>query len=228
MIDMKILYIDIETKNKFLSGLDFKKPEGWLISCFCIYDSYTGNKYYFVEDKDEIISHYENESLSPVKEDIFKNLYNFTEAEVIMNNFYNEGYTLNSFNGLNFDFPILGKPIRDGGVNLNKVIHNFELDNRTRDLFFDLNLHTNINFSLQNLIKGVIGSKYSKSMKSASAPIQWSKKQYIEVLMYCMLDCIYTSEVFNRLENPDVLYNIDYKRYGKTHKCNIKNYEIVK
>ena len=52
---MKIIYIDIETKNKFLSGLDFKKPEGWLISCFCIYDSYTGNKYYFVEDKEEII-----------------------------------------------------------------------------------------------------------------------------------------------------------------------------
>tara|TARA_B100001094_G_scaffold326855_1_gene383816 strand:+ start:3470 stop:4147 length:678 start_codon:yes stop_codon:yes gene_type:complete len=225
---MKMIYIDIETKNKFLSGLNFKRPEGWLISCLCIYDSYTGNKYYFVESKEEIISHYEKETLSSVKSDIFKDLYNFTEVEDIMNNFYKEGYTLNSFNGLNFDYPIMGKPIRDGGVNLAKVIHNFELDNRTKDLFFDLNLHTDINFSLQNLIKGVIGSKYSKSMKSASAPIQWSKKQYIEVLMYCMLDCIYTSEVFNRLENPDVLYSIDYKRYGKVHNCNLQNYEIVK
>ena len=163
MIDMKMIYIDIETKNKFLSGLDFKKPQGWLISCFCVYDSYTGDKYYFVEDKNEIIMKYEDEVLSPVKKNILDNLYNFTDAESIMNKFYNEGYILNSFNGLNFDYPILGKPISDGGVNLENIIHKFELDNRTRDLFFDLNLYTDINFSLQNLIKGVIGSEYSKS-----------------------------------------------------------------
>ena len=81
---------------------------------------------------------------------------------------------------------------------------------------------------MKNLIKGVIGKKYSKSMKSQSAPIQWGEKQYMEVLIYCMLDCIYTSEVFKRLAKPEILYTVDYKRRGKIHNCNIKNYEIVK
>jgi hypothetical protein len=228
MVNMKYIYIDIETKNKFLSGLDFKKPNGWEISCFCIYNSYTGDKYYFVNNKDEILLQYDLKTLSPVKHNIFDNLYNFTDAYDILNNFYKEGYILNSFNGLDFDYPILSKSIREGGANLQEIIYLFELDNRTKDLFFDLNIHTKINFSLQNLIKGVIGNKYSKTMKSNAAPHQWAKKKYLEVLMYCMLDCIYTSEVFNRLENPNIQYSINYKRYGKIYTCNIKNYEVLK
>ena len=136
-MDMKIIYIDIETKNRFLSGLNFQNPQGWLISCFCVYDSYTGEKYYFVEDKEEIISLYNFDTLSIVKRDVVKNIYSFTEAETIMRNFYNKGYILNSFNGFNFDFPILGKPIPEGGANLSAIIDLFEQDNRTKDLFFD-------------------------------------------------------------------------------------------
>jgi len=225
---MKYIYIDIETKNKFLSGLDFKRPTGWLMSCFCIYNSFTGKKYYFVENKEEILSNYNLDTVSPVKKDILKNLYNFTDAKKLLQELYNENYVLNSYNGLDFDFPILSKKIDDGGANLNEIIHLFELDNRTRDLFFDLKKYTDINFSLQNLIKGVIGNKYSKTMKSKAAPFQWAEKKYLDVLMYCMLDCIYTSEVFNRLEMPDVEYCIKYKRYGKMYDCNVKNYEVIK
>ena len=64
---------------------------------------------------------------------------NFTDAYDILNNFYKEGYILNSFNGLDFDYPILSKSIREGGANLQEIIYLFELDNRTKDLFFDLN-----------------------------------------------------------------------------------------
>ena len=187
---MKYIFVDIETKNRFLSGLDFNNPKGWLMSCFCIYNSYTGDKYYFVENKDEIISKYDEYTLSPVKKDILNNLYSFEDALKIMQSLYEGGYILTSFNGLN--------------------------------------TYTHINFSLQNLIKGVIGDNYGKSMKSKNAPTQWAEGKYIEVLMYCMLDCIYISEVFNRLNIIDTEYIINYKRWGKVYECNIKNYEVVK
>tara|TARA_B100000745_G_C20149335_1_gene394109 strand:- start:1858 stop:2535 length:678 start_codon:yes stop_codon:yes gene_type:complete len=224
---MKYIFVDIETKNKFLSGLDFKKPKGWLMSCFCLYNSYTGDKYYFVEDKEQISSQYDLDSLSSVKKDIFDSLYNFEEAFNIMYSLYEDGYILTSFNGFNFDYPIMSKPISEGGSNLYDVVLLFEQDNRTKDLFFDLNIYTEINFSLQNLIKGVIGNTYSKTMKSQNAPTQWAEGKFIEVLIYCMMDCIYTSEVLNRLNIEDNKYSINYKRRGKTYKCDIKNYVVV-
>jgi hypothetical protein len=122
----------------------------------------------------------------------------------------------------------MSKPLNEGGCNLNDIIQLFEGDNRTQDLFFTLITYTHINFSLQNLIKGVIGNNYGKSMKSKTTPSQWAEGNYIEVLIYCMLDCIYTSEVFNRLNIIDKEYTINYKRWGNLYGCNIKNYEVVK
>ena len=87
---MKYIFVDIETKNKFLSGLDFKKPKGWLMSCFCLYNSYTGDKYYFVEDKEQISSQYDLDSLSSVKKDIFDNTDHDTSYSVIDSMLYSE------------------------------------------------------------------------------------------------------------------------------------------
>ena len=121
----KVIALDIETANLSMraEGLYFGKPAGWRTSCVCIYDGYEGKGYYFVKDPEVIIQKY-NEVMDehPVKEQMFKHLFSFKEMLPMMEDFFNKGYTLITHNGNSFDLPILAKPIKNGGGNLNGII----------------------------------------------------------------------------------------------------------
>ena len=133
---MKVISLDIETMNLDLrmENIRFGNPFGWKTSCVCIYDGSEERGYYYVLDKKKIIQGLEGVMDNhPVKNQIIESLYNFSEMESHLMDFFNRGYTLISHNGYSFDLPILAKPISQGGANLENVLKLYNEANRNID-----------------------------------------------------------------------------------------------
>lgn len=214
----KVIALDIETANLSMraEGLYFGKPAGWRTSCVCIYDGYEGKGYYFVKDPEVIIQKY-NEVMDehPVKEQMFKHLFSFKEMLPMMEDFFNKGYTLITHNGNSFDLPILAKPIKNGGGNLNGIIQRFKKDNRNLDTCAYLKEKTGYRFRLQYLIKGIVGETNSKLMDASNAPIEWNNENYLQVLGYCMCDSIFTYQVYTGVRKNNGCFHSKVKHNKK-------------
>lgn len=190
---MKVISLDIETLNVDMDaeGLSFDNPKGWQTSCICIYDFRNKGRYHYSINALEI-----NDRISDFEVYPFSFLFDDLEEW-----FYN-GYTLVTHNGKAFDLPILRKTVEEGGADLSNVLELFSEEHEIKgprhiDTCAYLLEHSGgWRFSLQNLIKSLLGSKESKLMDGAEAPKAWANGEYERVLEYCMGDAFYTAQVF--------------------------------
>ena len=183
---MKVIALDIETKNLDMKaeGLDFNNPDGWKVSCVSIWHPTSGAYNYAGKD------YFGSMAMS------------FEQLKDDLQTWFEDGYTLITKNGTNFDLPIISKSIADGGCGVKKIIKEYiegdEIASRHLDLQTYLEDATfGVRFSLQTLIKSVLGTDESKLMEAKYAPQAWMDGNYAEVIHYCEEDARYTYEVWN-------------------------------
>jgi uncharacterized protein YprB with RNaseH-like and TPR domain len=225
VILMKVISLDIETMNLDLrmENIRFGNPFGWKTSCVCIYDGLEEKGYYYVLNKDKIIQELEGVMDDhPVKKQIVDSLYNFSDMESHLEDFFNNDYTLISHNGYSFDLPILSKPISQGGANLKNILELYTTTNRNIDTCDYLRSLTGYRFKLQNLIKGILGDSESKFMDASYAPKAWNQKKYLQVLGYCMGDSIYTYQVYDKVKDTKGFTAI-VRHNKKEFPCEVSN-----
>ena len=220
MVD-KIISLDIETANLSMKddALDFNNPEGWIISCVGVYDSYQDKKHIYVYDNEVIKKLINDEFESEDKEYLQEMIDNesldydiwpINALNSHLNSWILEGYSLLTHNGINFDVPILNKHILDGGascysVNWSDTIH-YDLSNLLLE-------KTGIRYRLQHLVKGMLGDEKSKLMDAAFAPVEWDAEKYYSVMDYCISDCELTYEVFTECAKQGEIRAIGDKDY---------------
>ena len=117
--------------------------------------------------------------------------------KVFLEKWFLQGYTLLTHNGKSFDMPILCKKINKGGGDLRNIYKLYTDNGRHIDTCDYLLQHTGYRFNLQNLINGVLGNEHNKLMKASFAPKEWANGNYLQVLLYCIVDSIYTYQVYD-------------------------------
>jgi|TARA_X000001036_G_scaffold321810_1_gene300274 DNA polymerase elongation subunit (family B) len=188
---MKVIALDIETKNLDMEaeGLDFNNPKGWEVSCVSIY-----------HPNHKPFNYAQWETLpSDVMEEY--TVMSFQQLEEDLQAWWDDGYTLITKNGTNFDLPIISKPIAEGGCGLEWVIQDYILGDNITSRHLDLQTYLEdatfgVRFSLQTLIKSVLGADESKLMEAKFAPQAWADGNYAEVIQYCGEDARYTYQVW--------------------------------
>ena len=98
-------------------------------------------------------------------------------------------------NGLGFDLPIIGKPVKEGGLGVGSILESWP-QATMMDTCFVLKENTGIRYRLNHLIHGLLGEESSKLMDAANAPKEWAKKNYEEVIRYCVDDTRKTLAVY--------------------------------
>ena len=171
-MDEKIIALDIETLNLDMEkeGLSFDNPAGWTTSCVCIYDAYFQEEFYYVQDDFIRSLLNSNRSLNKLERTVREMKYLSQDLE----GWFNDGYSLLTHNGTNFDIPILKKSIEDGGGSCESV---FESDFKHIDMSHSLTTDT-FRYKLQHLVKGMLGEERSKLMEAQFAPVEWDKGNY--------------------------------------------------
>jgi DNA polymerase elongation subunit (family B) len=195
----KIIALDIETSNLDLksNNIFFNNPKGWEISCVCVYNSYEDKLYSFVKNPKLIKSNYQHLIKNPFNEEILDEFHNFEMLKVFLEKWFIQGYTLLTHNGMSFDMPILCKKINKGGGDVKDIYRKYTDSGRHIDTCNYLLKHTGFRFNLQNLINGVLGPQYNKLMKASFAPKEWANGNYLQVLLYCIGDVVYTYKVYD-------------------------------
>jgi len=178
----KIIALDIETTNLDMKaeGLSFNEPRGWTTGCVVVYDAWNDHPHYFADVE-----------LSP-RHRLRSHLRPLSDLGRCLEHYANKGYILLTQNGTLFDLPILSKDLQDGGAGITTQIENMIHIDPTQLLMRD----TGKRYSLQKLVKGVLGDSASKSMAAALAPVEWAKGHYAEVIRYCEQDCRLTAAYF--------------------------------
>ena len=215
---MKHLFLDIETANLDMKaeGLEFSNPLGWRTSCVSIYDIWDGESYssavdqHFVSDPEYLVS--QDSDLSTYS---LLPLNNLADA---LTRYFDSGYFLVTKNGFSFDLPILCKPIEDGGADARQILAEFEHNDRHIDICRLLTEKYGYRFSLQNLVKAVVGEEESKTMNASFAPVEWDAGNYRSVIDYCLHDCYLTARVFFEAPNKPFTCN----GYNGTRRSNIE------
>jgi len=188
---MKVIALDIETANLDMKaeGLKFDNPKGWKTAVVCMYDSHHDmNTIYVHPDIHGEIVRKCGGKLGIV--------YTFEMLAYHLRNARNEGYLLLTHNGEGFDFPIISKTPKEGGVGSVKSLLEKWPSSQKFDSSLYLKQKTGIRYRLNHLIHGMLGEEQSKLMDAANAPIEWSKGNYEEVIRYCIDDCLKTYNVF--------------------------------
>ncbi len=208
---MNVIALDIETKNLDMvaDNLSFDNPQGWLVSCVSIWDSSvnTENDYNYAnlaEIPEAVRVAYRVESFDTLKKDLEE--------------WYENGYLLLTKNGDKFDLPIINKSIAEGGCGVSEIIQKFNHSNQHLDLQVWLeNATQGLRFSLQALVKGVLGESQSKLMEAQFAPEAWNQGKYSEVIEYCAKDSELTYLVWQVARNKGSLQavakNTDTNQY---------------
>lgn len=173
--------LDIETSNLDMKseGLTFENPEGWNISCICVYDSDYDANWVFTD----------SDSYVPTKDEAVVSLVGFCD---FMQN-VSEDQTFLTHNGVRFDFPIIQsymKRVHDRDLSaLIESMNHFD----TADYLLQA---TGVRYRLNHMIHYHLGEEASKLMDAANAPIAWSEGRHNEVIDYCLDDCLKTYRVF--------------------------------
>ena len=212
---MNVIALDIETKNLDMEadGVAFGNPDGWMVSCVSVWDASLNNHqdYNYAnlpEIPDSIRQEYRVESFETLNDDL--------------NEWYDKGYLLLTKNGLKFDLPIISKPVEEGGCGVGEVIQKFEDAGLHLDLQKWLEDATQgMRFSLQSLVKGVLGESESKLMEAQFAPDEWSAGNYGDVIAYCAKDAELTYLVWEqariRGSLQAVAKNMDTNQYDNCY-----------
>jgi len=188
---LRIIALDIETANLDMGaeGLKFDDPTGWKTAVVCIHNTYN--------DRDSIYVHPDN------YDEVVRKcggklgiVFKFEMLAYHLRRWRNEGYLLLTHNGFGFDFPIMQKSVKDGGVGQVKSLLDKWPKNQMMDTCAVLTEATGVRYRLNHLIHGLLGEDSSKLMDAANAPIQWAKKNYEEVIRYCIDDCRKTCAVY--------------------------------
>lgn len=187
---MNVIALDIETKNLDMEseGLEFSKPHGWQVSCVSIWDASLDrhNEYNYAdlaEIPDDVRKEHRVESFQTLRDDL---------AE-----WFNNDYLLITKNGAKFDLPIICKSVEDGGCGVRDIINSFIVSDKHLDLQVWLEDATQgLRFSLQNLVKSVLGKSESKLMEAQFAPEEWANENYEDVIRYCAKDAELTYRVW--------------------------------
>lgn len=211
---MKVISLDIETKNLDISNLNFNNPKGWKVSCVCIYDPTNPEDFrnYRYGDLNEI----------PFKAETTLEIKSWKQLKEDLEIWYQSDYILITKNGLNFDLPIISKGIKSGGCGVKEVIQQFEDSDRHLDLQKYLEDCTQgIRFSLQNLIVAVLGANESKLMAADEAPLSWESGDYLSVYEYCDADAKYTHDVWDRARRKGSIQAIG-KKDGEEQNCYVR------
>lgn len=79
-----------------------------------------------------------------------------------------------------------------------------------------------VRFSLQTLIKSVLGADESKLMEAKFAPQAWADGNYAEVIRYCGEDAKYTYEVWNVARNRGYIQASGKSPEGNYEDCYIR------
>ena len=192
---MKVIALDIETANLDMDaeGLAFDNPKGWKTAVVCMYDSKDGlNSIYVHPDNyDEVVR-----KCGGKLGIVFK----FEMLAYHLRNARNEGYLLLTHNGEGFDFPIMSKTQKQGGVGSVKSLLEKWPENQKLDMAQYLKKETGIRYRLNHLIHGLLGEEESKLMDAANAPIEWNKGNHEEVIRYCIDDCQKTYRVLMKAQ----------------------------
>jgi len=188
---MRIIALDIETANLDMKdeGLSFSDPKGWQTAVVGIHNHYTGFDMVYVADsmleEVRLNCHLPRQRIHP-----------FSILPYHLRRWRNEGYLLLTHNGLGFDLPIMSKTTKEGGVGQVKALFEKWPKNQMMDTCAVLTEATGVRYRLNHLIHGLLGEDSSKLMDAANAPIQWAKKNYEEVIRYCIDDCRKTCAVY--------------------------------
>lgn len=190
-MDLRIISLDIETANLDMDaeGLSFGDPKGWRTSCVCIHNSTTGKNNIYVPKENYL-------QIARICGGTLGIVYPFEMLEYHLNEWRDDGYTLLTHNGLGFDFPILSKSIKDGGVGGCASL----LKKWPKEMMMDtsavLSKATGERYRLNHLIHGLLGEEQSKLMDAANAPKEWAKGNYEDVIRYCIDDTQKTLAVY--------------------------------
>lgn len=190
---LRIIALDIETANLDMEaeGLKFDDPTGWQTAVVCIHNHYTDRDNVYVADSMlEDIRH----RCARLRYDT--KIHAFSMMPYHLRRWRNEGYLLLTHNGLGFDFPIMQKCVKDGGVGQVKSLLDKWPKNQMMDTCAVLTATTGVRYRLNHLIHGLLGEDESKLMDAANAPKEWAKKNYEEVIRYCIDDCRKTAQVY--------------------------------
>ena len=188
---MKVIALDIETANLDMDaeGLAFDNPKGWKTAVVCMYNAHHDMSYIYVHPD----IHGEIVRQCGGKLGI---VYTFEMLAYHLRNARNDGYLLLTHNGEGFDFPIMSKTKKQGGVGAVKSLLEKWPEHQKLDMAQYLKNETGIRYRLNHLIHGILGEDESKLMDAANAPIEWNKGNYEEVIRYCIDDCQKTYNVF--------------------------------
>ena len=190
--------LDIETANLDMEveGLKFDDPQGWKTAVvgihLCPYFS-VAEPMDFVYVADSVLEEVRSKCT------IAKNqrIHPFSKFHHHLADWKEKGFMLLTHNGLGFDLPIISKSVQDGGLGLEvKAL----LETWPQALMMDtcaiLTKTTGVRYRLNHLIHGMLGEDSSKLMDAANAPKEWAKKNYDEVIRYCLDDCRKTLAVY--------------------------------
>ncbi len=173
--------MNIETANLDMDaeGLSFSDPKGWRTSCVCIHNSTTGKNNIYVPKENYL-------QIARICGGTLGIVYPFEMLEYHLNEWRDDGYTLLTHNGLGFDFPILSKSIKDGGVGGCASL----LKKWPKEMMMDtsavLSKATGERYRLNHLIHGLLGEEQSKLMDAANAPKEWAKGNYEDVIRFAV------------------------------------------
>ena len=186
---MRIIALDIETANLDMEaeGLKFDDPTGWKTAVVCIHNNYTNMDMVYVADSmlEDVRHRCKDAKIHP-----------FSIIPYHLRRWRNEGYLLLTHNGFGFDFPIMQKSVKDGGVGQVKSLLDKWPKNQMMDTCAVLTATTGVRYRLNHLIHGLLGEDQSKLMDAANAPKEWAKKNYSDVIRYCIDDCRKTAKVY--------------------------------
>jgi len=209
---MKIIALDIETANLDMDaeGLKFDNPKGWKTAVVCTYNSKTQqNNIYVGKDDYSSVVRKCGGQLGMV--------FPFELLQYHLRSWRNEGYLLLTHNGEGFDFPIMSKTRKEGGVGSVKSLLAKWPQTQKLDMAAYLKKETGIRYRLNHLIHGLLGEDASKLMDAANAPIEWNEGNHEEVIRYCIDDCQKTYMVL--LEALEGRY---FKAIGKDEYVQVK------
>ncbi len=210
---MKVIALDIETKNLDMEaeGLEFSNPQGWETSCVSIWHPESGS-----------FNYAQWETLPADVMEKFT-VMSFHQLNEDLQTWFDEGYLLLTKNGTNFDLPIISKPISEGGCGVGEILDDFIAEERHLDLQTYLEDATfGVRFSLQTLIKSVLGTDESKLMEAKFAPQEWAEGNYAEVIHYCEEDARYTYQVWKVARDRGFLQASGKNSEGNYEECYVR------
>ena len=172
----KYLAFDIETVKEYPKGENWRdhRPLGIACAAACAPDSPEPITWYSSNPDGSIA-----DVMSPeAAKDLVNDLHRFTQ----------EGYTVLTWNGMGFDFDVLGE--ESGNLDLCKQLALGHVD-----MMFHFLCDKGYLLALTTAAKGMGTTDKTEGMEGALAPIMWGRGERAQVIDYCAQDVRATLEL---------------------------------